>query len=260
MKRLTLPLLALASLPQLASATPKPEIVLVHGAFENAAIWQHVEQALQRDGYKTVAIDLPGRPSNPLAPQNTNLGVYRDAVLAGIPTDGPPVILVGHSFGGIVISAVAEAAPERVKTLVYVAAYLPHDGDSLASMAKTDAGSKLGPHIHFLPEKGIATVDYDARAELFANDGPPELKKALPDLVSDEPLPPLAEAVHLTSRFAHVDKVYVHTELDQVLSPQAQAAMVETTKVRREFQLDTGHTPFFTNVEGLVQAIEQSAT
>lgn len=256
---LALAALALGTQAVDAKVAEKPEIVLVHGAFEDASIWKGVEARLHKDGYVTRAIDLPGRPSNPLSPQNINLAVYRDTVLAGIAHASHPVVLVGHSFGGIVISAVAEAAPEKIKTLVYVAALLPRDGDSLLSLAQTDPGSQVGPHLQIRKDEGLASIDHDARAELFANDGPPQLKAALPDLIVDEPLGPLAEPVHLTSRAAGVDKTYIHTSQDHVVSPGGQAAMVAATPVRLSFTLNTGHTPFLTDVNGLADAIEKSA-
>src|SRR6185437_10957047 len=122
-----------------AMAAERPPIVLVHGAFENAQIWGHVSAKLQADGYKVVAVDLPGRPGAPAAPNKVSLDLYRDTVLTALDKLHHPALVVGHSFGGIVISAAAEEAPTKIRTLVFVAAYLPQDGDSLVSMANKDA-------------------------------------------------------------------------------------------------------------------------
>jgi pimeloyl-ACP methyl ester carboxylesterase len=79
-------------------------------------------------------------------------------------------------------------------------------------------------------------------------------------LILDEPLAPLATPVHVTdARFGRVDKVYVHTALDQVISPAFQAKMVASTPVRTEITLQTGHMPFLTDPEGLAKAIEAAA-
>jgi hypothetical protein len=75
-----------------------------------------------------------------------------------------------------------------------------------------------------------------------------------------EPLAPLATPVHVTdANFGRVDKVYVHTALDQVISPAFQAKMVASTPVRAEVTLQTGHTPFLTDPDGLANAIKANA-
>ncbi len=243
-----------------AMAAVKPPIVLVHGAFEDAQVWGHVTAKLQADGYKVVAVDLPGRPGAPAAPDKVSLDLYRDTVVAALNKFHRPAVVVGHSFGGIVIADAAEKAPKKIKTLVFVAAYLPQDGDSLVSMANKDADAKIGPHLQIDKEKGIASIEYSARADLFANGGPEELRKAIPDLILDEPVGPLATPVHVTAaNFGHVDKVYIHTAMDQVISPSFQAKMVAATPVSAEYTLPTGHTPFLTDPDGLAKDIEAAA-
>jgi pimeloyl-ACP methyl ester carboxylesterase len=243
-----------------AQAAQKPTIVLVHGAFEDSQVWGHVTPKLEADGYRVVVVDLPGRPSNPMAPDKVSLDLYRDTVVKAINNVKGPVVLVGHSFGGIVGSAAAEQAPKKIKTLVFLAAYLPQDGDSLVSMAQKDADAKIGPHLQIQKEKGIASIEYSSRADLFANGGPEALRKAIPDLILDEPLAPLATPVHVTAaNFGKVDKVYIHTAFDQVISPAFQAQMVANTPVHMEYTLQTGHTPFLTDPNGLADAIEQAA-
>jgi len=243
-----------------AMAAGKPAIVLVHGAFENGQVWGHVTAKLKKDGYEVVTVDLPGRPGNPMAPDKVSLDLYRDTVVKALGTTSRPAVVVGHSFGGIVISAAAEQAPKKIKTLVYLAAYLPHDGDSLVSLAQQDHDAKIGPHLQIQKEKGIASIEYSARADLFANGGPDGLRKAIPDLILDEPLAPLATPVKVTSaNFGKVDKAYIHTAFDQVISPAFQAQMVASTPVRAQYTLKTGHTPFLTDPDGLANAIEQAA-
>ena len=243
-----------------AMAAQKPPIVLVHGAFEDAQVWGHVTSKLQSDGYKVVAVELPGRPGAPAAPDKVSLDLYRDTVVAALNKFHRPAVVVGHSFGGIVIADAAETAPKKIKTLVFVAAYLPQDGDSLVSMANKDADAKIGPHLQIDKEKGIASIEYSARADLFANGGSDELREAIPNLILDEPVGPLSTPVHVTStNFGQVDKIYIHTAMDQVISPSFQARMVAATPVRAEYTLQTGHTPFLTDPDGLTRAIEAAA-
>jgi pimeloyl-ACP methyl ester carboxylesterase len=243
-----------------AMAANKPTIVLVHGAFEDVHVWDGVARKLSADGYRVLPVDLPGRPSAPMPADQVSVAVYRDTVLEAISAEKQPVVLVGHSFGGITISAVGEAAPTKIKTLVYLAAYLPRDGESLLSLANQDRDSKVGPQLKIDKDNGVASIKYAARADLFANDGSEGLRRELPDLIIDEPLVPLGTPVALTpARFGGIDKVYIHTAQDHTVSPYLQQQMIAATPVHLEFTLNTGHTPFLTDVEGLVKAIEQSA-
>ena len=97
-----------------ASAAAKPTVVLVHGAFADASSWNGVTRILEHDGYTVVAA------ANPLRGV-ANDGAYVANILASLKT---PVVLVGHSYGGNVISAAASDAG-NVKALVYVAAFAP---------------------------------------------------------------------------------------------------------------------------------------
>jgi pimeloyl-ACP methyl ester carboxylesterase len=258
-------LLSVASLSLLlvagsATAAPKPEIVLVHGAWEEANIWQAVTPLLKKDGYHVVTVTLPGRPSSPLSPDKVSLDLYRDTILNAIGNPAQPVVLVGHSFGGITISVAAEAAPQKIKTLVYVSAYLPKDGQSLLDLGNSDKDSKIGPHLQVMKDKGIIVVEKSARADLFCPDCNDQFREAIPNLIVDEPLAPLVTPVHLTAdRCGTVDKVYIHTAKDQVVSPSLQAIMVAATPVRMEMTIDTGHTPFLTDPLGLARDIEMAA-
>src|SRR5262249_13784205 len=139
-------------------------------------------------------------------------------ILSAIGNPAQPVVLVGHSFGGITISVAAEAAPEKIKTLVYVAAYLPRDGQSLLDLGNSDKDTRIGPHLQIMKDKGIISVEKSAPADLFCLDCTAHFREALPNLIVDEPLAPLATPARLTAdRFGTVDKVYIHTAKDQVV-------------------------------------------
>jgi pimeloyl-ACP methyl ester carboxylesterase len=126
--------LAFQARPAPATSIAKPTVVLVHGAFADASGWNGVTNRLQRLGYPVLA------PANPLRGLATDSDYLR-SVLATV--DGP-VVLVGHSYGGMVISNAATGNP-NVKALVYVAAYAPHEGDTVGGLSALAPGSMLGP-------------------------------------------------------------------------------------------------------------------
>lgn len=138
---------ALASLGGMAAnAAPhsdKPTIVLVHGAFADASSWNGVIARLERDGFNVIAA------ANPLR------GVASDAtaIAAIAQATAGPVVLVGHSYGGPVITEAANSAT-NIKALVYVAGFLPERGESSSTLSVKFPGSTLGEALTPLPLPG----------------------------------------------------------------------------------------------------------
>ena len=114
-------LFCLFALSSAGFAKEKPAIVLVHGAFQDApCTWSKVEPELKAKGFKVLTVNLPGRGSDQADPSKLITEDYKQAVLNVISAQTQPVILVGHSFGGITISNVAEATPDKIKALIYL--------------------------------------------------------------------------------------------------------------------------------------------
>ncbi|WP_338702553.1 alpha/beta hydrolase [Streptomyces sp. Q6] len=114
--------------------SPRPTVVLVHGAFADASSWSGVIERLQRDGHPVLA---PALPLRGLASDAAYIRSVLDSVTG-------PVVLVGHSYGGSVISTAADGA-EGVEALVYIAAFVPDVGESALGLTDKYPGSTLGP-------------------------------------------------------------------------------------------------------------------
>lgn len=167
--RVRLSLLAVATLTALAcaplasaspdgtttirSSAPKPTIVLEHGAFADASGWQSVTTRLQKAGYTVIA------PANPLQglPQDS---ARLTSVLKSI--DGP-IVLVGHSYGGAVITQAAAGNP-NIKALVYIAALMPDAGENLGTLAARSTQSQLTAALRPVPYQN---ADGSQGADLF---------------------------------------------------------------------------------------------
>ncbi|KJS54565.1 alpha/beta hydrolase [Streptomyces rubellomurinus subsp. indigoferus] len=136
-----------------ADRAPKPTIVLEHGAFADGSSWDGVIAKLRRDGYPVVAA------ANPLRGPASDAASLRSLVdhLKG------PVVLVGHSYGGSVISEAAVGEP-RVKALVYVAAFLPAPGESALQLTNRFPGSTLPGTLDQVP---FTTADGSAGTDLY---------------------------------------------------------------------------------------------
>lgn len=130
-----------SALPAPATGRPRdpherpqdPTVVLIHGAFADASSWNDVTGRLQRQGHRVLAPALPLR------------GLASDAAYIRSVLDSltGPIVLVGHSYGGAVISQAAAGA-DRVKALVYIAAFVPEVGESALQLTGKFPGSTLG--------------------------------------------------------------------------------------------------------------------
>jgi pimeloyl-ACP methyl ester carboxylesterase len=124
-----------------------PTIVLIHGAFAESASWNGVISRLQAAGHRTIA------PGNPLRSLSSDAASVSDLLA----TINGPVVLVGHSYGGAVISNVPVTA--NVKALVYVAALAPDKGETTPDLLGKFPGATLGEHLYEVPRSdGTADV------------------------------------------------------------------------------------------------------
>jgi len=225
--------------------TNSSTIVLVHGAWSDATAWQAVVPLLKAQGHEVIAVNLPGHGTDASSFAGISLQSYVDAVKNAI-GDRKNVILVGHSMAGIVISQVAEEIPGQIKELVYLAAYLPQNGESLLSLAKQDADSHIGKYLQIDQTNGSANVAKDGVVDVFAADAPAQVADYLVNNIKPEPLAPLATPVTLTdANFGIVKKVYIHTTNDHAVSFTLQKMMVKNNgHISKEYSLASSHTPF----------------
>src|SRR5438445_6164329 len=148
--------------PCASAQTPKdvkPTIVLVHGAFADGSSWQRVIPILQRDGYTVIAVQ------NPL----TSLAADVETTKRVVDAQTGPVVLVGHSYGGAVITAAA-AGSSNVKSLVYIAAFAPEVGEAIGAFGDkypAPLGAALRPD-----KAGVLYVDPAQFHTVFAADLP----------------------------------------------------------------------------------------
>ncbi len=235
-------------------------IVLIHGAWADATAWQAVVPLLKAQGHEVIAVNLPGHGTDATSFAGISLQSYVDVVKAAI-GDRKNVILVGHSMAGLVISEVAEEIPGQIKELVYLAAYLPQNGESLLSLAKQDADSHVGKYLQIDQATGSAIVAKDGVIDVFAADAPAQIGDYLANNIKPEPLAPLATPVTLTdAKFGSVKKVYIHTTDDHAVSFALQQTMVKNNgHVSKEYSLPSSHTPFISMPDKLAAILLEEA-
>ncbi|MET9110257.1 alpha/beta fold hydrolase [Streptomyces zhihengii] len=170
--------------PRDEDGTPRPTVVLVHGAFTDSSIWVAVVSRLLREGFPVVAASVP------LRGLNTDAGCVRHLIDS---IDGP-VILVGHSYGGAVIGAAAEGA-ENVTALVFIAAVIPDEGESVADLL---SGSTLRNNVREVPlsrADGSETTDLYIQQDVFHQQFAGDLTRDRADLMAATQRPITADAL-----------------------------------------------------------------
>jgi pimeloyl-ACP methyl ester carboxylesterase len=208
-------------------------------------------------GHAVVAPDLPSLGRDCTPPGAVTLASWTDSIGAFVEAAEEPVILVGHSRGGIVISAVAERMPERIARLVYVTAFLLRDGETLLLVAETVAGtSRIVPNLVMTPDQSAITVADAALREGFYGECPEEDLTLARLLLRPEPAAPSATPVRVTpERFGRVSRVYIECRRDQAIPVELQRRMARDSDCPVVASLDTDHSPFFSTPEALVEAL-----
>jgi pimeloyl-ACP methyl ester carboxylesterase len=186
-------------------------IVLVHGGFVDGSGWERVYKALKHAGY-TVAV-----AQNPTTSLADDVAVTKRA-LAGL--DGP-AILVGHSYGGVVITEAGNDS--RVVGLVYIAAFAPDAGESVASLIKNPPPGAPAPPI-LPPQDGYLFLDRAKFAAAFAADVPPDAAAFMADSQVPWGVDALNGAV-TTAAWRTRPSWYLVSTDDKMIPPDAQRAM-----------------------------------
>ena len=232
--------------------------VLVHGAWHGAWCWWKVVSLLARDGHTAVAPDLPGHGEDRTPPADVSFASCTRRICEAIDAAEEPVILVGHSMAGAVISQAAENRPEKVVLLVYVCSYLVRDGESLRDVARKSANNKVTRNLVFSADRSAMEVGEDAIGDaLYGDCSAEEIAWAKSRLV------PEATAVWRTpvrltaARFGEGARVYIQCLRGQAIPISLQQQMCAEASDIKVLSIDTDHSPFLPAPERLVQLLLQ---
>ena len=219
--------------------------VIVHGAWQAPWAWATVQQQLQAAGQKVVLVELPGHGSDSTPTYTLSIDAYANKVMDAINAINGKVILVGHSMAGMVVSEVAEKIPTHIEKLVYISAYLPVSGQALLDLANTDAASALATNL--IPSSDSLTLDvtHDSIADAFCRDCSADLKAQVLSNFRVEPAIPFTNPVTLTTaNWGSVNKFYIHTELDRIVSIDLQNRMVAASGIKQIYSINASHCSF----------------
>src|ERR1700691_1744653 len=220
-------------------------VVLVHGGFVDGSGWQGVYEALTADGYRVAIV------------QNPTVSLEGDVAFTRRVIDGldGPVVLVGHSYGGPVITAAG--THQKVAALVYIAAFAPDKGESVNTLI---AGFPAdGPQPPLLPPRdGFLLLDRDKFHASFAGDLP--ARQAA--FMADSQVPWGADALGQTiSEAASRTKPswYLVTGEDRMIPPPAQRSMAERTGATVTEAPGTSHSVYVSQPQAVASVIKKAA-
>jgi pimeloyl-ACP methyl ester carboxylesterase len=217
--------------------------VLVHGSWHGRWVWDRLAPMLADAGHDVATPDLPGRGGDPRDPASVTLADQVDAIVQVLEASDRPAIVVGHSFGGFVISHVAERVPERVELLVYLAAFLLQHGQTVLGVA-TSIPPRV-PHLDVREEEGLISVRPEAAPLVFYDDCSPEDARLATERLVPEALSPRRTPAVLTKqRSGSVPRVYVETTNDRALAISLQRRMHAALPCREVVALASSHSPF----------------
>ena len=274
----------------------KPTFVFIHGAWHGGWCWSEVVRLLAEHGYPALALDLPGHgitarfpaaylsqdaaalSSEPSPLAALGLNDYREhtlKVIRGLTQDGSgPVILVGHSLGGATLSAVAEAAPQLVRRLVYLTAFVPVAFQTvLEYLMQPNFASSEVPSL-FVADPRVAAaarinhnsadMGYVAKCRsAFYHDVSDAVFPVIANLLTpDEPIQAFTTPVGATAaRWGSVQRAFIRCTSDRAIPITLQDKMIADADALTpgnafvQKTLATSHSPFASNPSALVEAL-----
>jgi pimeloyl-ACP methyl ester carboxylesterase len=240
--------------------------VLIHGAFHGGWCFDPVVAMLRERGHAAVAPDLPGMDGDEAAMRAASLPGWADFTLEHCRAmrreigDGA-VVLAGHSRGGPVISAAAEADPAAMDALVYICAMMIPPAPT-AEMMQAISPSGTGLLDLTTPvENGAGTrIDGRRAGAIFAQLSPADLAEAAMARLAAEPAGPMMTTPEVTTeRWGSVPRHYVECRHDLAIPHANQRAMIALCPGTATVMLEADHSPFFSAPEDLAGALVAAA-
>lgn len=230
--------------------------VLIHGSWHSAWNWHRVIPLLEQAGHTAIAIDLPGMGRDKTPISEVRFDTTVDKICQLIDRIDGPVVLVGHSKNGIMISQVAGYRPDKIEKLVYLAAYLIPDGKSQWEYSAMDLEGVLKPYVTVDTASGSTTL----RPEIYkeglyhdCDDYIPELAKLL---LSAESMESGGALLRLTeANYGRIPRVYIECTEDRAVTPFIQRKMYTELPCDRVYSLATSHSPFFSQPQALADIL-----
>jgi pimeloyl-ACP methyl ester carboxylesterase len=235
--------------------------LLIHGAWHGGWCWRKIVPLLEAEGHRGLAPDLPGNGEDKTDPATVTLQSYTDRICGIVCAQAEPVILVGHSMGGIAVTQAAEKCPERIEALVYLTAFLPRNGESLMTLAPQDQESMVNPStVDPRADGAVGFKTEYSREAFYGNCSDGDVSFAQSRLVAQSGAPFGTSFQTSPERWGRILRYYIECERDRAITPTLQREMQKHSPCRQTFSIDTDHSPFLSAPEQLADILSRIAT
>jgi pimeloyl-ACP methyl ester carboxylesterase len=231
--------------------------VLIHGAWHGGWCFDPIRSALEAAGHQAIAPDLPGMGGDEPTLAAITLEGWGAYVADHCRRASAPVILCGHSRGGLVISSAAEQAPEAISALVYICAMLLPDEMSRSRFKEmAEPNPEFDAIIRHLPHGHGIDVDQEGAPFVFAQRSPFDAAQAAAARLVTEPMSPRTDRLTLTDgRYGSVPRHYIECLHDLTIPIADQRAMQALLPCESVTTLEADHSPFLSTPQELADAL-----
>ncbi|UII19001.1 alpha/beta fold hydrolase [Fulvivirga ligni] len=231
--------------------------VLVHGAWQASFVWDKLKADLEKEGHKVVKIELLGHGEDQTPVSEITFDGYVAQVTAAIEALNTPVILVGHSLGGAIVTQAASKVPKSIDKLVYVAGFIPKSGSSVFEYSGMDEGTSIPSALEFSEDGSTVTIAHPEvnMREIFCQYSSDEDIHLLVEKLRPEPVTAAGTPLNYSAEtYAGIsNKYYVFTTKDQAISYPFQQQMAKEANITNTYEIEAGHSPFLSKPDELVQ-------
>ena len=238
-KLITLSLLVLSIACNTMKQSPKDTFVLVHGGFHGAWCWDRLKPFLEAEGFTVITPDQAGNAKG--------FYQYTESIGAFLESQPHPVIVLGHSSGGMVISELAKRYPGKIKGLIYLSAFLLPEGMWPPDIMKDDTISLMPSSLVVDERNGTVLVDKTKARQLFYADCDDAVAQWAISKLAPEPVVPEGSGENYPPAIQHKKasrRFYIETLNDQALGITSQRRMQALSPCEKVYTLSSGHSPF----------------
>ncbi len=236
--------------------------VLVHGAFVGAWIWGPLIERLKTAGHSAEAFDLPGLGEDQTPVSEVTLDACAARLCEVLAASPEPAIVAGNSMGGVIATQGAARCPERVAVLVYMAAFVPKDGQSLLELTRLPEGAddQVQANIVIEGEPPVAVMPAVASRQALYGSCSEDVAAWAIARQRPQPVAPFATPVSIpTGALDGIKQYYVLCAQDRAIPQALQRRMIVENRIAEVVELDTDHTPQLSMTNELAEALQQFA-